>query len=43
MKFLIFFLSKKGMTLHDYRLSCKLVLYGAGRNCTEICQLAIGK
>lgn len=30
-----------GMTLHDYRLSCKQVLYGTGKNCTEICQLAI--
>lgn len=30
-----------GMTLHDYRLSCKQVLYGTGKNCTEICQLSI--
>ena len=32
-----------GMTLHDYRLSCKQMLYGAVRNCTEICQLAIAR
>lgn len=30
-----------GLTLHDYRLSCKQVLYGTGKNCTDICQLAI--
>lgn len=30
-----------GMTLHDYKLSCKQIIYGAGKNCTEICQLAI--